>query len=67
MVNEGWVMHEMKKLIKHSVKIIQSELHKFKIIYIIIMGNDNAQEANVEQVFNSYVDEGIKVMEASSH
>lgn len=32
-MENGWIQHEMKKLIRHGLKIIQCEINKFHAIY----------------------------------
>lgn len=37
-IANGWIEHEMKKLIKNANTIIQSEINKFNTVYKIIVG-----------------------------
>ena len=37
-IGNGWIQHEMKKLIRNANTVIQSELNKFTTIYKMIVG-----------------------------
>jgi hypothetical protein len=37
----SWVRHEMRKLLRHALQLVQAELAKFNTIYKVTIGFEN--------------------------
>lgn len=62
-LENGWIKHEMRKLIRYSLQIIQNELNKFNTVYKVVVGFDNPQTIQIEQQFNQAVEQGVQPYE----
>lgn len=62
---DGWVVNEMKKLMKNACIIIQCEVQRTFIIYSLVTGVKNSLEIELERTFDNYSDDGFKTIDES--
>lgn len=57
--SDGWVVNEMKKLMKSACRIIQQELQRYFVIESIVTGVSHSLEIDVQRTLENYSDDGI--------
>lgn len=63
--SDGWVVTEMKKLMKSAAHIIQCEIQKFYVATSIVTGYNHQIEMDLEKVLENYSDDGVKTIDDS--
>lgn len=57
--SDGWVVNEMKKLMKSACRIIQQELQRYFVIESIVTSVNHSLEIDVQRTLENYSDDGI--------
>lgn len=60
---DGWVVNEMKKLMKYACRIVQSELQRFSVLVSLVSQEAIILDIDLEQTLDNYSDDGLKTVE----
>ena len=63
--SDGWVVNEMKKLMKSACRIIEQELSRYFVISSIVTGINNQLEIDLERSLENQSDDGLKTIDES--
>ncbi len=61
--SDGWVVKEMKKLMKSACLIIQVELQKYYAALSIVTGYTCVLDIDLEKTLDNYSDDGAKTID----
>jgi hypothetical protein len=61
--SDGWVVKEMKKLVKNAARMIQQELQKYNAVAQIVTGMGNSLELDLERTVENFSDDGAKTID----
>lgn len=61
--SDGWVVNEMKKLMKYACRIVQSELQRFSVLVSLVSQEAIILDIDLEQTLDNYSDDGLKTVE----
>lgn len=65
--SDGWIVGEMRKLMKNACRIIQVELQRFFVLQSLVTGVMNQLEVDLEKTLENFSDSGIKTIDETQH
>lgn len=63
---DGWVVGEIKRLMKFASRLIQLELQKFAVLVSVVSGVQSVLEIDLERTLDNFSDDGLKVVDEAS-